>query len=91
MHTGSGILLTASQPLLLHNLLHVSRISKSLISISELVTDNNAYVEFNPTSCLIKDVKTHQVLLQKIKHGGLYLVTSVLLHAFICEKSFLHH
>jgi hypothetical protein len=82
---GSGILLTASYPLFLHNLLHVPQISKPLISISQLVTDNNIYVEFNHSFCLVKDVKTHQVLLQGIKYDGLYLITSAPSHALLCE------
>jgi hypothetical protein len=51
----SGSLFTTSTHLHLHNILHVLEILKPLLSISQLLTDNNVYVEFNLNSYLIKD------------------------------------
>jgi hypothetical protein len=62
-HIGSGTLLTNSLPLQLHNILHVAAISKPLLSISKLIVDNNVYVEFNSSSCTIKDQTSHSILL----------------------------
>jgi gag-polypeptide of LTR copia-type len=85
-HIESGTLITNSIPLKLLNILHVPTISKSLLSISQLIADNSIYVEFNSTSCLVKDLVSHQVLLQGIKHNGLYVVTSSSPQALLCEK-----
>jgi gag-polypeptide of LTR copia-type len=54
-HIGSTCLVTNSTSLVLNNVLHVPSISKSLLSVSRLVADNPIYVEFNDSSCLVKD------------------------------------
>jgi hypothetical protein len=54
-HTVSCYLGTNSQPLVLTNVLHVPTISKPLLSISKLVSDNDVVVEFNACSCFVKD------------------------------------
>jgi gag-polypeptide of LTR copia-type/GAG-pre-integrase domain len=76
LHIGSTYLTTPSKPLVLSNMLHVPSISKPLLSISRLVTDNDIIVEFNASSCIVKDQVTSQVLLQGVLHNGLYLLTS---------------
>jgi hypothetical protein len=86
LHIGSSTLSIGSTSLLLTHVLHVPNISKPLLSISQLLVDNNVYVEFNPVSCLVKDQANHQVLLTGIKHNGLYLVSSSP-QALVCEKS----
>jgi hypothetical protein len=45
--TGSTFMVSNSYKLVLTNVLHVPSITKPLISISKLVTDNNVYVVFN--------------------------------------------
>jgi GAG-pre-integrase domain len=76
LHLGSSSLVTSSKPLVLTNMLHVPSISKPLLSISRLITDNNIIVEFNASSCLVKDRVTNQVLLQGVLYNGLYLLAS---------------
>jgi hypothetical protein len=44
LHTGSDYLKTSSTTLILSNILHVPSISKPLLSISQLLADNNVYV-----------------------------------------------
>jgi GAG-pre-integrase domain len=51
-----------------------------------LIADNNVYVEFNSSSCTIKDQTSHSILLQGTKHDGLYIVSSVSPKAFLCAK-----
>jgi hypothetical protein len=63
-HIGSGILLTPSVTLKLQNILHVPDISKPLLSISQLLTDNAVYVQFNSNSCFIKDQASNKIILQ---------------------------
>jgi hypothetical protein len=76
LYTGLTILVTNSKSLVLNNVLHVPSISKSLLSISRLISNNNVIVEFNASSCLIKNQVTSQVLLQGIFHNGLFLLSS---------------
>jgi hypothetical protein len=86
LYIGSTCLATPSKPLVLTNMLHVPSISKPLLSISRLVTDNDIVMEFNASSCLVKDRVTSQVLLQGVLHNGLYLLASSVSspHAFTC-------
>jgi hypothetical protein len=58
--------------------LHVPSISKPLFSISQLIADNNIYVEFDRT--------THKVLIRGIKHNGLYLLSCSSHQALVCEQ-----
>ncbi|KAJ4768699.1 hypothetical protein LUZ62_079074 [Rhynchospora pubera] len=75
-HKGFSIIQTADRPLKLTNVLHVPHITKNLLSVSQLIKDNNVLVEFTPNSCLIKDQLTHQILLHGILHSGLYKLES---------------
>jgi GAG-pre-integrase domain len=86
-HIGTAYLSTGTISLLLSNVLHVQTISKSLLNISKLTADNNAYVEFHADYCLIKDQASHLVLLKDIHLNGLYLVSSQSPSAFVCEKT----
>jgi GAG-pre-integrase domain len=86
VHIGTASLSTNSSFLLLNKVLHVPAISKPLISISQLLLDNNVFVEFHPDCCIVKDRMNHQVLLQGVKCNGLYLVSSPSPQALICEK-----
>jgi len=45
---------------------------KSLLSVSPLTKDNNVVVEFDSTSCLIKDKASGLVLLRGMLRNGLY-------------------
>ena len=58
--------------LLLHDILHVPKITKNLLSISQFTKDNDVIVEFNSEFCMIKDKKTRKVLLQGGLKNGLY-------------------
>jgi GAG-pre-integrase domain len=87
LNIGSSTLLTSSTPLLLNNILHVPAISKPLLSISQLIADNDIYVEFNGNSCLVKDQASHQVLIQGIKHNGLYTISTSSPQALIYQQN----
>jgi hypothetical protein len=84
LHTGSGYLKTSSTTLVLSNILHVPSISKSLLSIRQLLTDNNVYVQFHAILCLVKECTSHKVILQGSKQGGLYLISAVP-QALLCQ------
>jgi hypothetical protein len=59
-----------------------------------LLADNDAYVEFNSHSYLVKDQISHQTFLQGTKHDGLYAVSSPTPQTLIYEKNTLqlwHH
>lgn len=42
-------------PLKMNNLLHVPKINKNLISISQLTSDNDVLIEFDLCGCNVKD------------------------------------
>jgi hypothetical protein len=75
-HIGSTCLVTNFFPLVLHNVLHVPLISKPLLSISRLIHDNPVYVEFNESSCLIKDRASHRILLEGTLSDDLYILSA---------------
>jgi hypothetical protein len=80
---GTGLLIAYKVSIILHtefkslvsnNILHVSAITKNLLSVSRLILDNNIYVEFTNFSYFIKDQETHKTLLHDILHKGLYKI-----------------
>lgn len=48
------------------------KITKNLLSVSKLATDNNITIEFDASDCFVKDKLTGQVLLQGKLRDGLY-------------------
>ena len=78
-HIGSVLLATYShKPLLLNHVLHVHHITKNLLSVSQLLTDNNVLVEFVDNFCLIKARNTRILLLRGIANEGLYQIQDVI-------------
>uniref|UniRef100_A0A803PM38 Integrase catalytic domain-containing protein n=1 Tax=Cannabis sativa TaxID=3483 RepID=A0A803PM38_CANSA len=72
-HIGLGSLQTLSaSPLILKEILHVPSITKNLLSISKLTSDNNVCVEFLSDLCFVKDKETGQVVLKGKLKDGLY-------------------
>ncbi|KAJ3676869.1 hypothetical protein LUZ60_002593 [Juncus effusus] len=57
--------------LTLKNVFHVPKITKNLISISQLTRDNNIKLEFNPFDCLIKDWVSNKILHRAVLDDGL--------------------
>jgi histone deacetylase 1/2 len=58
--------------LTLSNVLHVSAITKPLLSVQKFCLDNNVYFEFHPHVFYVKDLNTHEVLLSGQSKDGLY-------------------
>lgn len=56
----------------MNNVLHIIVITKNLLSVSELTTDNDASVDFFSHGCLGKDKATRAFLLQGKLEEGLY-------------------
>ncbi|KAG8478414.1 hypothetical protein CXB51_028231 [Gossypium anomalum] len=71
-HTGSSNFTTASTIFHLNSVLHVPRICKNLLSVANFSNDNQAYFEFHPLHCFVKDIKTESILLTGRMHNGLY-------------------
>jgi hypothetical protein len=71
-HIGSASIHTSTRELHLKNVLHVPQATKSLIAVSKLASDNDAFVEYHPHFFIIKDRATKRVLLQGRCHRGLY-------------------
>jgi hypothetical protein len=75
---GTSAIPTSSHDLHLHNVLHVPRTHKHLISIHRFNLDNHTYAELHPHFFLIKGQVTKKVLLRGPCKGGLYLILSSL-------------
>lgn len=87
-HIGSVLLATYShKPLLLNHVLHVPHITKNLLSVSQLLTDNNVLVEFVDNLCLIKARNSGILLLRGIAKEGLYQIQDVISSNFEVSKS----
>ncbi|TXG52359.1 hypothetical protein EZV62_021528 [Acer yangbiense] len=72
-HTGFAQLpIRNRKNLLLNNILHDPDIEKNLISISQLTSHNNVFIEFNSLGCLVKDKLMGVVLLKGKLKDSLY-------------------
>jgi hypothetical protein len=71
-HVDSSCSGTVDKPIYLHNIIHVLAITKNLLSISQLLHDDDVIVEFTLTHCFVKDRSTRQVLLHEKLLNGLY-------------------
>ena len=83
-----------SEHLLLNHVLHVPNITKNLLSISQLLTDDNVIVEFVATFCFIKARTTGTLLLKGVATGGLYQIQDVSSEdsqVFCCQIPFNKH
>ena len=60
--------------LALKNILHVPSITKNLLSIAKIISDNDVIVEFNSCFVFVKDKFSGKVLLQGKLEDGLYKV-----------------
>jgi histone deacetylase 1/2 len=75
-HIGHNVLHSLSNKLHLHNVLHVPKANKSLVSVNRITRDNNVFVEFHPNRFLVKQQGTKKILLQGRCDRGLYPVDS---------------
>ncbi|CAA0833005.1 Unknown protein, partial [Striga hermonthica] len=74
-HYGNSYIISpyqSSTSFTLKNLLHVPKITKNLISVSQLCKDNSVFFEFHPNFCIVKDQETKQILLKGKLDNGLY-------------------
>jgi histone deacetylase 1/2 len=69
-HIGHSTL--AGSSLKLQNILHVPHISKHLLSVYGLVSDNDVFIEFHRHFFCVKDKVTRRILLHGRSQGGLY-------------------
>lgn len=61
----------------LNHILYVPEITKNLISISQLLHDNDVSIEFHKTCCVVKDKRRGSVLLKGVAKDGLYKLLSL--------------
>ncbi|KAJ3705686.1 hypothetical protein LUZ61_009391 [Rhynchospora tenuis] len=71
-HSGVAYITTSDTQLVLNNVLCVPQLTKNLLSISQLLKDNNITVEFTPNCCFVKDQATQKVILRGSLCNGLY-------------------
>jgi hypothetical protein len=58
----------------LHNVLHVSNLTTILLSVPELIKDDNILIEFSHNACFIKDQVTQKILLHDTLCNDLYVL-----------------
>lgn len=94
--TGNTALNNSQRPLNLKDILYVPKITKNLLSISRLTSDNDIYVEFHDSLCLVKDKVIGKVLVEGKIKDGLYQLPGALKsankdhHAFLAIKEIWH-
>jgi histone deacetylase 1/2 len=71
-HIGQSIIPTLSHSLHLKNILHVPSVTRNLLSVKKLTSDNNVFFKFHPLYFLIKDRESREVLLRGGCRGGFY-------------------
>lgn len=69
---GQNLYYTNGSIVALHNVLHVPKIQRNLLSISQLTCDNDCDVIFYSNCCYVKDKATGKVVLQGRLKDGLY-------------------
>lgn len=62
------------EPLCFKYVLHVPNITKKLLSISQLLSDNNVIVEFFKSLCYVKARNIRVILLKRVAKRSLYQV-----------------
>lgn len=67
---------SSSKLLTLQQMLHVPEITKNLSSVSKFAWDNQAFFEFHPFVCFVKDQVSKTVPLEGRLKGGLYAFDS---------------
>ena len=73
-HFGHAAIHSNNKSSLLNNLLCVPAITNYLLSVSKFTSNNNTFIEFHPSFCVVKDSTIRKVLLKgKLDlSGGLY-------------------
>lgn len=69
---GNLVIPTQSRTLNLQNMLHIPCVTNNVLFVSQFAKDNQVYVEFHDSYCLMKDSMSHRVLLRGFESNGLY-------------------
>jgi hypothetical protein len=72
MHTDHSSINTVDRPLVLHNILHVPKIAKYLLSVHKFPCDNDVFFEYHPWHFSIKDHQSKKNLLDGRCESSLY-------------------
>jgi hypothetical protein len=86
-HIGHLLLPCSSHPLRPRNILHVSVLSKHLLSAQNLARDNNAFMELQPSFFCVKDHATQRIFLHGRSHNGLYPVSCPVLPSLLSSRA----
>lgn len=80
---------THLKPFTLKCMLPVPAITKNLISISQLIRDNNIVVEFSDKGCLFKNQVSWTILLRGVLKDGLYSLNTFISKSASSEQAIL--
>jgi hypothetical protein len=84
-HKGKALLKTTQGKLHLNNILVVPKLKKNLLSVSQLINDNDCIFEFNSNGFTIKDQK-QRTLAKGHKQGNLYALNGEKIEALTTTK-----
>jgi hypothetical protein len=71
----------------LNNVLVSPKLIKNLISVRQFTTDNNCSIEFDPSSCSVKDLLSRNVIVRCNSSGPLYPLCLPAAHSFIASST----
>ena len=72
-HVGKTVIPMSHSTLTLSDVLHAPDIKKNIVSVSKLIDDNNASVEFTPFSVQVKDLRTRETFAEGKRRGNMYV------------------
>jgi len=74
-HIRHTMLRSPKRTFTLSNLLHVTHITKPLLSVQKFYRDNNVYFEFHASMFYVKDLTTKAMLFSSQSNDGLYVLS----------------
>lgn len=88
-HIGFSNFSVSKHTIHLSNILHVPMFTKNLLSLTQLLHDNDLTITFSSNSCVVKDRRTNTILLQAKSLNGLYSFKLPLIINSISPQAFL--
>jgi hypothetical protein len=83
-HIGHSTIHTPCRQLQMNKILHVPQVSKNLISVHHISSDNNVFLAFHPCFFCIKDLDTRSILLKGPCRGALYPLPAATFKKLVC-------
>jgi hypothetical protein len=85
-HIGHASFHTPDRPIHLNHVLHVPQATKSLVSASKLISDNNSFIEIRPKN-LLSRIKLRGELFFTARVKNVYILSMAPCHHLMTNKS----